>query len=149
MKRLIVSIKKDEQSEPELLEVPGDEPVAKFLANLVQVLNLPQEEIGVPLQYWLQVESGRLIRDADTLTRAGIRYGTVLLIRSGNTKPEPVAKPTVERLPVPDALDHTDHTEQDPSRGPLLGFRKLKLPEAPRVEEDGVPPATWRRIDNP
>ena len=54
MKRLIVRIQKDNQSDPESFEVPGDQPAADLVSNLVKALNLPvRDRNNLPVEYWL------------------------------------------------------------------------------------------------
>ena len=143
MKRLIVKIRKDDQSDPELYEVPGEQPAATLVPNLVKVLNLPPKDTnGVPLEYWLESASGRLIRDADTLAGAGIRNDTVLLVRSGADKPAEVSlQIAAGRKPV---LPSADRVEAEPGKGPVKGFRRLRVPD--QVVGDTQPSEKWKRI---
>ena len=98
MKRLIVRIQKDDQSDPEVFEVPGDQPATDLVSNLVKALNLPiRDRNNLPVEYWLGTASGELIRDDDTLNGVGIGNRALLLIRSGTSRPAELSEPEIGR----------------------------------------------------
>ncbi|WP_455387526.1 EsaB/YukD family protein [Petrachloros mirabilis] len=142
MKRLIVRIMIDKGVDPELYEVPGNQAVAQLVPNLVKVLNLPEKDAAGPLEYWLESSNGTAIRDADTLTSAGIRNNMVLKILSGASKPTEVSlKIAAERKSV---LPGADRVEQEPGKRPVTGWRRLRVPD--QGTGDIPPTATWKKI---
>lgn len=144
MKRLIVRIKKDKDSDPELYEVPGDESVASLVPNLVKVLNLPEKDQVGPLEYWLESSSGAGIRDADSLTSAGIRNNMLLQIMRGANKPAEISlKIASERKSV---MPGADRVEQEPGKRPVTVWRPLRVPD--QVTGESPPPEKWKKIGN-
>ncbi len=99
MKRIIARIQRQDynstvRSDVELFEMPGEQAAAIVVGNLVRALKLPTQvpNQGSNLQYWLALQNGDVIPDAQTLTDAGVRNHAVLTLQCGLTKraPNPV-----------------------------------------------------------
>lgn len=87
MKRLIVKLKNGDGL-PEDFELPGEQVAAELVTNLVTALNLPKtDENRLRIEYWLDYGPGRLIRDEETLSLAGVVNGGMLVIRHGPRRP--------------------------------------------------------------
>jgi hypothetical protein len=142
MKRLIVRIIIDKGVDPELYEVPGNQAVAQLVPNLVKVLNLPEKDAAGSLEYWLESPNGSAIRDADTLTSAGIRNNMILKIRSAASKPAEVSLRIAAQ--GKSVLPGADRVEQEPGKRPVTGWRRLRVPDQ---GNGAVPPdEKWTKI---
>lgn len=96
MKRILARIQRQEYgavpvSDPELFELPGEQPAATLVANLVRALKLPTQNPSQPagVQYWLSLSNGDIIADSQTLTDAGVRNHSLLTLQSGTDKHAP------------------------------------------------------------
>lgn len=96
MKRIIARIQRQEHgsapvSDPELFELPGEQPSGAVVANLTRALKLPTQipNRGAGLHYWLVLANGDIVADTQTLTDAGVRNYALLTLQSGPDKSTP------------------------------------------------------------
>ena len=150
MRRLVVKIKKDDQSDPESFEVPGDQRAADLVSNLVKALNLPvRDRNNLPVEYWLGTASGKLIRDGDTLNGVGISNRTLLLIGSGTSRPAELSEPgtgiqsALSRSTKPDQVMPGDSTRTDSPWA--KGFRPITPSRSRTSDTDSPPPPGWKK----
>jgi hypothetical protein len=150
MKRLVVRIQKDDQSDPEVFEVPGDQPATDLVSNLVKALNLPiRDRNNLPVEYWLGTASGELIRDDDTLNGVGIGNRALLLIRSGTSRPAELSEPGSGIQPTKLSRSKSDRVQAGDSARTdspwAKGFRPI-TPSRPRSSNtNSLPPAGWKK----
>lgn len=80
MAAVTVTITDATASREQSATVPDDAPAVRLVARLVQLLGLPVTgPDGMPLAYkFHHRNSGRQLRDEDTLVTAGVREGDVL-----------------------------------------------------------------------
>jgi uncharacterized ubiquitin-like protein YukD len=95
------------------LEIPDDQPIGKWMSDLIKILNWPLVDMDQPLKYRIRTTSGRILSERETLNEAGIRNHDVLWIS----------------LMEPDA----DRGEID-SRGQDEHFREMEQASDPHFE---------------
>jgi hypothetical protein len=152
MKRLLVRIRKDNQSDPELFEVSGDQRVADLVANLVKALNLPlRDRNNLPCEYWLATANGDLIRDDDTLNGIGIGNKALLFIQTGAVRPAELSAASVGTTSVaPLGAVSSQDKSANVARSDTpwaKGFRPI-APARPRTGDvEAEPPPGWKKLD--
>jgi hypothetical protein len=78
--RRFVTLRTDSGREEVNLEMPGDQPIGGWMADLIKILNWPFMDADRPLDYRLRTDSGRVLSDHETLNDAGIENSDVLWI---------------------------------------------------------------------
>lgn len=108
------------------IELPGDQPVASLMADLLKVLNWPSSSNGINLKYSLVTEDGTTLPGGTSLKAAGIESFDVLWIEL-------------------DAEQLGPDEGQPASEAPLAGLERR--PASPAEDSAGsLPPPIWARI---
>lgn len=87
-KRLFITLRTRNSNEEVVIEMPGDQPIAALMPDLLKVLNWPQTRGGQKLHYYLQTERGDRVDPQQTLINIGIENFDVLWIMLDDTDPD-------------------------------------------------------------
>jgi len=154
MRRVIVSVKREDEPGSRDLEVPADVGAAALAELVAGTLRWDSDPSGRRLIYTLEAQPpGRVLHPSECLSDAGAWDGARLVLHpySGSTHPAPAGPPAQvgpAAPPVPPA----------PLGSPVSGWRPLGLTlavgpdsdQAPDTAPKPQPPAggfTWKRLD--
>lgn len=114
MKRLFVKMQSDPNAKPVIMELPGEIKVKEIIPNLVQGEGWEDQEQGKEVSYWFETTSGP-IDFQKTLTQAGIRNGTLLIVRKSTEQPSNAYPFPLSDLEIPQNIGPQDVRNALPS----------------------------------